>query len=113
MRLDSGRILARAASLLALGTLLGAFDTHALRGALPADRRELYTRAVGNQFLQALGLLGVGVAACAVDCAELRSSAGLLFAGIVLFCCSLYGITFQARALSALTAVGGLTRVAG
>ena len=112
MRLDSGRILALAASLLAIGTLLGAFGTHALRGALPADRLDFYMTAVRYQFLHALGLLGVGVAARTLDSAVLRWSAGLLFAGIVLFCGSLYGMTFEApRALSALTAVGGLTLV--
>jgi len=114
MRLDSGRILALAASLLAIGTLLGAAGTHALRGALPAERFDFYMTAVRYQFLQALGLLGVGVAARSIDSALLRWAAGLLFTGIVLFCGSLYGLTFQApRALSALTAVGGLTLVVG
>jgi uncharacterized membrane protein YgdD (TMEM256/DUF423 family) len=112
MRLDSGRILALAASLLAIGTLLGAFGTHALRGALPPDRLDFYTTGVRYQFLHALGLLGVGVAARTIDSAALRWAAGLLFAGIALFCGSLYGMTFQApRALAALTAVGGVTLV--
>jgi uncharacterized membrane protein YgdD (TMEM256/DUF423 family) len=108
MRFDSGRILTLAASLLAIGTLLGAFGTHALSGALPPDRLEFFNTAVRFQFLHALGLLGVGVAARSIDSALLRWSAALLVAGIVLFCGSLYGMTFEApHALSALTAVGG------
>jgi uncharacterized membrane protein YgdD (TMEM256/DUF423 family) len=108
MKFDSGRILTVAASLLAVGTLLGAFGAHALSGTLPPDRLEFFNTAVRFQFLHALGLLGVGVAARSIDSSLLRWGAGLLVAGIALFCGSLYGMTFEApHALSALTAVGG------
>jgi uncharacterized membrane protein YgdD (TMEM256/DUF423 family) len=114
MRLDSGRILALAGSLLAVGTLLGAFGTHALQGELPPDRMSFYTTAVRYQFFHALGLLGVGLAARSVESAELRWAAGLILIGIVLFSGSLYGMTFEApRALGAVTAAGGVALVAG
>jgi uncharacterized membrane protein YgdD (TMEM256/DUF423 family) len=114
MRLDSGRIIALAAGLLALGTLLGAFGTHALRGELPPDRLEFYMTAVRYQFIHALGLLGVGLAARQIDSAVLRAAAGVLFAGIVLFSGSLYCMTLDApRALGAVTAVGGVALVVG
>jgi uncharacterized membrane protein YgdD (TMEM256/DUF423 family) len=103
-----------ACGLLALGTLFGAFGTHLLQGELPPDRMEFYTTAVRYQFFHALGLLGVGLAARAMDSAVLRWAAGMLFAGIVLFCGSLYGMTLDApRALGALTALGGVALVAG
>jgi len=114
MKLDSGRIVAFAGGLLAIGTLVGAFGTHALRGELPPDRLDFYMTAVRYQFLHALGLLGVGLAARTIDSPVLRWAAGLLLAGIVLFCGSLYGMTFEApRALGALTAVGGSALVVG
>jgi uncharacterized membrane protein YgdD (TMEM256/DUF423 family) len=114
MRLDSGRILALAGSLLAVGTLLGAFGTHALQRELPSDRMSFYTTAVRYQFFHALGLLGVGLAARSVESAELRWAAGLILIGIVLFSGSLYGMTFAApRALGAVTAAGGVALVAG
>jgi len=114
MRLDSGRILALAGSLLAVGTLLGAFGTHALQGELPPDRMSFYTTAVRYQFFHALGLLGVGLAARSMESAVLRWAAGLIFIGIVLFSGSLYGMTFKApRALGAVTAAGGGALVAG
>jgi uncharacterized membrane protein YgdD (TMEM256/DUF423 family) len=112
MRLDSGRILTLACGLLALATLCGAFGTHALQGKLPPDRMEFYTTAVRYQFLHALGLLGIGLAARTIDSAVLRWAAGVLFAGIVLFCGSLYGMTLEApRALGAVTALGGVALV--
>jgi uncharacterized membrane protein YgdD (TMEM256/DUF423 family) len=114
MRLDSGRILALAAGLLALATLFGAFGAHALNGRLPADRMGFYMTAVRYHFFNALGLLGVGLAARTMDCALLRWAAALLLAGIVLFCGSLYGMSFEApRALGAITAVGGVALLAG
>jgi uncharacterized membrane protein YgdD (TMEM256/DUF423 family) len=114
MRLDSGRIMALAAGLLAIGVLLGAFGTHALRGELPPDRLEFYMTAVHYQFIHALGLLGVGLAARQLDSAVLRAAAGVLFAGIVLFSGSLYCMTLDApRALGVVTAVGGVALVVG
>jgi uncharacterized membrane protein YgdD (TMEM256/DUF423 family) len=114
MRLDSGRILALAGGLLAIGTLLGAFGTHVLQGELPPDRMSFYTTAVRYQFFHALGLLGVGLAARSMESAVLRWAAGLILIGIVLFSGSLYGMTFEApRALGAVTAAGGVALVAG
>ena len=114
MKLDGGRIMALAAALLALGTLFGAYGTHALRGELPPDRLEFYMTAVHYQFINALGLLGVGLAARQIDSAVLRAAAAVLFAGVVLFSGSLYCMTLDApRALGAVTAVGGMALVVG
>lgn len=107
-------MLTLAGGLLALATLLGAFGTHALQGQLPPDRMSFYTTAVRYQFLHALGLMGVGVAARTMNSALLRSSAWLLLIGIVLFCGTLYGMAFDAsHALAALAAAGGVALVVG
>lgn len=114
MRLDGGRILATSGVLLALATLLGAFGAHGLRGELPPDRLSVFLTADRYQFLNSLGLLGVGLAARETDLAVLRWAAALLFIGIVLFCGSLYLLTFGApQGFGFLTPMGGLLLIAG
>jgi uncharacterized membrane protein YgdD (TMEM256/DUF423 family) len=114
MRLDAGRILASSGALLALATLLGAFGAHALRGELSADRLNVYLTADRYQFFNSLGLLGIGLAARDADAALLRWAAALVLGGIVLFCGSLYLLTFGApQALGFLTPIGGLLLMAG
>jgi uncharacterized membrane protein YgdD (TMEM256/DUF423 family) len=114
VRLDSGRLLTLAGGLLALGVLLDAYGTHALQGELPPDRMSFYTTAVRYQFIHALGLLGIGLAARAIDSALLRWAAAIVLAGIVLFCASLYAMSFAApRALGAATATGGSALILG
>ena len=111
---DSARILAASGVLLALATLLGAFGAHALRGEMSAERLSVYLSADRYQFFHSLGLLGVGLAARDVTVALLRWAAMLLFLGIVLFCGSLYALSFGApEVLGALTPLGGLMLVAG
>jgi uncharacterized membrane protein YgdD (TMEM256/DUF423 family) len=114
MRLDGPRILASSGILLALATLLGAFGAHGLLGQLSPDRLSVYLTADRYQFFQSLGLLGVGLAARAVDAALLRRAGALLLIGIVLFCGSLYALAFGApHAVGFLTPLGGLLLIAG
>jgi uncharacterized membrane protein YgdD (TMEM256/DUF423 family) len=114
MRFDGPRILAASGVLLALATLFGAFGAHALRAELSADRLSVYLTADRYQFFHSLGLLGVGLAAREVDAALLRWAAALLLIGVVLFCGSLYALTFGApQALGFLTPLGGLMLIAG
>ncbi len=112
--MNSGRTLALAGVLLALATICGAFGAHALKGQLAPDRLMIWETAVRYQFFQALGLLGIGLLLRSLDGAALRGAASLIVAGIVLFCGSLYALSFGApRALGALTPVGGLAWIAG
>lgn len=112
--MNSGRTLALAGVLLALATICGAFGAHALKGQLAPDRLLIWETAVRYQFFQALGLLGIGIVLRGLDGAALRGAAALIVAGIVLFCGSLYALSFGApRALGALTPVGGLAWIAG
>jgi uncharacterized membrane protein YgdD (TMEM256/DUF423 family) len=114
MKFDGGSIIASSGILLALATLLGAFGAHAMRGELTPDRLNVYLTADRYQFFQSLGLLGVGLAARQLDAALVRWAAALLLAGILLFCGSLYSLTFGApQALGFLTPLGGVFLIAG
>jgi uncharacterized membrane protein YgdD (TMEM256/DUF423 family) len=112
MRLDSPRILAASGVLLALATVFAALGTHALRARMSAEQINVFMTATRYQFLHSLGLMGVGLAARDVASASLRWAAVLLFAGIVLFCGTLYAVAFGAPS-SLATAVGGLLLIAG
>jgi uncharacterized membrane protein YgdD (TMEM256/DUF423 family) len=111
---NSSRTLALAGVLLALATVCGAFGAHALKSQLAPDRLQLWETAVRYQFFQSLGLLGVGLTLRAADEGSVRLAGILIVAGIVLFCGSLYALSFSApRAVGALTPVGGLAWIAG
>ena len=108
--MNSGRTLAVAGLLLALATASGAFGAHALKTHLAPERLELWETAVRYHFLQALGLLGVGLTLRALDSGALRAAAALIAVGIVLFSGSLYALALGApRALGVLTPLGGLS----
>ena len=115
--MNSTRALALAGLLLALATALGAFGAHALRNHLPAERLQLWDTAVRYHFVQALGLLGIGLtlrlleggAGVARTAAALRAAASLSVAGVVLFSGSLYALALGApRGVGVLTPLGGL-----
>jgi uncharacterized membrane protein YgdD (TMEM256/DUF423 family) len=109
----SGRTLAIAGVLLALATACGAFGAHALKGTLAPERLNTWETAVRYQFLQALGLLGIGLALRVIDNSALRAAAALIVSGIVLFSGSLYALALGApRAVGALTPIGGLAWIA-
>jgi uncharacterized membrane protein YgdD (TMEM256/DUF423 family) len=114
MRFDGARILAASGVLLALATLLGAFGAHALRGELPPERLSVYLSADRYQFFHSLGLLGIGLAARQMQGALLRWAGALILVGIVLFCGSLYLLSFGApETVGFLTPLGGLALIAG
>jgi uncharacterized membrane protein YgdD (TMEM256/DUF423 family) len=112
--IDGRRVLAAAGLLLALATALGAFGAHALKAHLSAERLQVYDTAVRYHFFHALGLLGIGLAFRSFESDLLRWAAVLVFAGIVLFCGSLYALTFGApRIVGPITPLGGLALIAG
>jgi len=111
---NSSRALAAAGALLAIATACGAFGAHALKAQLAPERLQLWEVAVRYQFLQALGLLGVGLTLRLTDAAALRAAAALLAGGVVLFSGSLYALALGApRALGVLTPLGGLAWIGG
>ncbi|HEX4051951.1 MAG TPA: DUF423 domain-containing protein [Steroidobacteraceae bacterium] len=111
-----------AALLLALATVVGAFNAHALSGRLAPDAERIVQTAVQYQFYHALGLLGVAVlmgrlpAGAARAMGWLQTAGWLLIAGVVLFSGSLYalagGVGGSLRLLvGALTPLGGLSLI--
>jgi len=111
---NSARTLAAAGVLLALATACGAFGAHALKSQLAPERLQLWETAVRYQFFQALGLLGIGLTLRVIPAAALRAAAALIVAGVLLFCGSLYALSFGGpRLLGALTPLGGLAWIGG
>jgi uncharacterized membrane protein YgdD (TMEM256/DUF423 family) len=105
----SARALACAAVLLALATVCGAFGAHALKGHLSPERLQLWETAVRYQFLQSLGLLGVGLAMRTTEGSLFHIVAALLVVGVLLFSGSLYALALGGpRIVAVLTPLGGL-----
>lgn len=100
--------------LLALATAIGAYAAHVLRARLTADHYAVLQTAVQYQFIHALGLLALGVLAVHRPSRGLALAMALLFAGVVLFCGSLYLLLCGApRLLGVLTPLGGVALMAG
>jgi uncharacterized membrane protein YgdD (TMEM256/DUF423 family) len=107
-------ILATAGVLLALGTVFGAMGVHALQPRLSPDELRIYNTAVEYHFYNALGLLGIGAVVRTLESPLLTWAAALVVTGVVLFCGSLYAITFGApRALGMVPPFGGVALIAG
>jgi len=114
MQAEARRFCQLAAALLALATLIGAVGAHALKGSLSADRYDVLQTAVHYQFFHALGLMALGVLLDRLPRRALRTAGWLLFAGVLLFCGSLYLILAGApRMIGVLTPVGGLALIVG
>jgi uncharacterized membrane protein YgdD (TMEM256/DUF423 family) len=108
------RLGALAALLLALATVMGALESHLLRGRLSAERDAILQTAVQYQFFQSLGLLALCACLVRLGSPWLRWAAGLLSVGIVLFSGSLYLLVAGApRFVGAVTPLGGLALIAG
>ena len=112
--MSSSRTLAIAGLLLALATVCGAFGAHALKSQWAPERLQVYETAVRYHFLQALGLLGIGLALRFIDSPVLRWAALLVLVGVLLFSGSLYALTLGApRPIGVVTPIGGLALIAG
>jgi uncharacterized membrane protein YgdD (TMEM256/DUF423 family) len=78
------------------------------------DRYEVLQTAVHYQFVNALGLLLVGIAAERIAAPLLRTAGALLLLGVLLFSGSLYLILAGAPGwFGVVTPVGGLSMIAG
>lgn len=92
----SSRWLACVAVSLAIATMLGAFGTHALKPMLPPARFESFETGVSYQFFHTLGLFLLTLVRARQDTVLRRWSARLLVVGLLLFCGSIYALTFGA-----------------
>ena len=95
---------------LLLAVAMGAFGAHLLKTRLAPEMMAVYETAVHYHFYHALGLLAVGLLALRVPAAALLGWAGgLMAAGLILFCGSLYALSLSGvRGLGMITPVGGL-----
>ena len=110
----SRRTLACGAALMAVGTAVGALGAHALRGVLAPERFAVLQTAVLYQFINALGLLVLGVLLARNTNRVLRVAADMLLAGVLLFSGSLYALLCGApRLLGLLTPLGGMLLISG
>lgn len=101
---------------LAVGVMIGAFGAHGLQGRLDAYSINIYERAVLYHYVHALGVLLTSALAAAGAISRRAESwaAGLLLAGVVLFCGSLYALALSGnRMLGAITPFGGVCFIAG
>jgi uncharacterized membrane protein YgdD (TMEM256/DUF423 family) len=114
MQAQARRFCQLATVLLALATLIGAIGTHALKGRLTAARYDVLQTALHYQFFHALGLLALGLLLDRLPLRTLRAAGWLLFAGVLLFCGSLYLLLAGApRMIGVLTPIGGLALIVG
>jgi uncharacterized membrane protein YgdD (TMEM256/DUF423 family) len=114
MRAQARRLCRLAAVLLALATLTGALGAHALKERLTDARYDVLQTALHYQFFHGLGLLGLGLLLDRWPRPALHVAGWLLFAGVLLFCGSLYLVLAGApRMIGVLTPIGGLALIAG
>jgi uncharacterized membrane protein YgdD (TMEM256/DUF423 family) len=103
------RTMAVAALLMAIGIVIGASATHALRSVLTAAQLHSLETAVHYQLLNALGLFMVGLLSQSRSDIWLPRVAWLLGAGIVCFSGGIYLMIAGApRVLGLVTPIGGL-----
>ena len=98
-----------------LAVVLGAFGAHALKGRFDDYATGVYETAVQYHFYHSLALLAVALFMVHQPQATLLKSSGWLFTiGLVVFCGSLYLLSFTGiRALGAITPIGGLAFIGG
>lgn len=98
------------ATLAFLSVAFGAFGAHALRERLSAEMIAIFQTGVQYQFMHALALLVLGLAA-----KERYKLTGWLFvAGVVVFSGSLYALALTGvRGIGAITPLGGVCFLAG
>jgi len=98
----------------AIGVALGAFGAHALKARVSADLLAVFETGVRYQMYHALALIAVAWAATRWPGAWINASGWLFTLGIVIFCGSLYVMTFTGlRWLGAITPIGGLCFILG
>jgi uncharacterized membrane protein YgdD (TMEM256/DUF423 family) len=112
--------LITAALLGALSVILGAFGAHGLKSKIPDDALEIFETSVRYQFYHVFALLTVGILVQYFPGSFITWSGRLFIAGIILFCGSLYLLTYfkgigneQMNWLGAVTPFGGLCFIAG
>lgn len=112
--------LITAALLGAVSVGLGAFGSHGLKDKLNDYTLGIFETAVRYQFYHVFALLAAGILFQQFGNSYMLWSGRLFIAGIILFCGSLYALTFflannndSMKWLGAITPLGGLCFIAG
>ncbi|PSR08527.1 MAG: DUF423 domain-containing protein [Bacteroidetes bacterium] len=107
------------AVLMALAVIFGAFGSHQLQQIITADKLKIFEIGTRYQIYHALGILLVGILLYFRKTSLMPWAAWLFFSGIVLFCGSLYLLTFSdlltlpTSLIGPITPIGGLCFIAG
>ena len=90
---------------------LGAFGAHGLQNIMPADMLAVFHTGVQYHFYHALALMMIGLILIHFSKSRLIEASGwLMLIGIILFCGSLYVLSFTGiRSLGMLAPFGGLS----
>ncbi|WP_276809186.1 DUF423 domain-containing protein [Castellaniella defragrans] len=100
------------ALVLALGVAAGAFGAHGLKRLVAPELLEVWRTAAHYQLIHGAGLLLVAALAPRLAPAPAAWAGGLMLAGLIVFSGSLYAMVLTgARALGAITPVGGLLMI--
>ncbi|HRI21178.1 MAG TPA: DUF423 domain-containing protein [Panacibacter sp.] len=112
--------LITAALLGAFTVALGAFGAHAIKEKVNEYTLGIFETAVKYQFYHVFALLAVGILFQQFNSSWMLWSGRLFIAGIILFCGSLYALTYflannneSMKWLGAITPFGGLCFIAG
>lgn len=112
--------LITAALIGALSVALGAFGAHGLKDKLNESTLGIFETGVRYQFYHVFALLAVGLLFQSFNNGWMLWSGRLFIAGIILFCGSLYLLTYflannneSMKWLGAITPFGGLCFIAG
>ena len=106
-------LLGSGALVMALGVILGAISSHAIKGAPHPDAPRLLQIAVQYQLIHGLGLLIIGTLARNAASTWLVASGALLLLGVVFFCGSLWYLAMTNRSLGPVAPLGGILMIAG
>src|SRR5690348_5632755 len=97
-----------------LVVLLGAFGAHALETRIHADLLHTWNTSVQYHMFHTLALFGVGLLQRDGAFPNLKLTAILFLAGLILFCGSLYVLALTShRVLGMITPIGGVLFLAG
>ncbi|WAL61119.1 DUF423 domain-containing protein [Thermocoleostomius sinensis] len=99
-----------------LAVAAGAFASHALKDKLTDRSLEIFELATRYQMYHALALLLIALLLSRAEAAPpLLSASGAAFiAGVLIFCGSLYALSFTGiKGLGAITPIGGVAFLAG
>lgn len=104
----------------AVSVIAGAFGAHALKEKLSAETLQIFETAVKYQFYHVFALITAGMLCQSYNNAPLLWSGRLFIIGTIIFCGSLYALTFFKASgtenmnwLGAITPLGGLCFIAG